>query len=571
MIRDILNSLKWSSRLGAKFFWAAPGATSGVVFFTLVSQLSMLLAFFLPLKVIILVGSDGIPRYFPPAFEQFDRDALIVSLSAAAIAFYGLYLLAERIVEFGGERGSKTLLARSRKMVLFENQDELAARAYKRHAEVIAGGVFLLLAAAILFWLYPSVALIAAGYVILVAVALLSALTVSPGFRTRLEDNLTGWMGVLSGIGFMLAFAYLVIDFLYLDPPGLIPAVIALLLSRQGFNRLSSLVSGLVRQRSQKAKLDALFFHKSAFVPEDDKKKETIWTLLTPERRQQWVPELIAEMYGEPAPEDLDIQWWQTDVANVGVLHCRALGKPSIFVKLFAPKRSAYALHEATLLADPPNGLPSPKWIGARQVRDFRCHVLEVPADLPARQGDKTRSVEELRKILLKTRTPQSLITRYQRSRPMLPQRLGEQMLERLNVVATDISTQKALDVLGNRLPNWRRQLARPQPAIVTRDLRPGNIVMTRAGPPLLIHWGKWALEPPGASWPVNHEHLKALAEIEGRLSLQKNSLLLAALSYEFERLFERQNYRAVIGLLPQISETIAAGGRFSDSDPSTY
>ncbi len=95
MIRDILDSLKWSSRLGAKFLWAVPTATSGVVLFTLVSQLSMLLAFFLPLKVIILLGSDGIPRYFPPAFEQFDRDALIVWLSIATVAFYALYLLAD--------------------------------------------------------------------------------------------------------------------------------------------------------------------------------------------------------------------------------------------------------------------------------------------------------------------------------------------------------------------------------------------------------------------------------------------------------------------------------------------
>ncbi|WP_019591832.1 phosphotransferase [Thioalkalivibrio sp. ALE20] len=553
MIRPILNSLKWSSRLGAKFFWAAPAATSGVVFFTLVSQLSMLLAFFLPLKVIILLGSDGIPRYFPPAFEQFDRDALIVSLSAATIAFYGLYLLAERIVEFGGERGSKTLLARSRKMVLFENQDELAARAYKRHAEVIAGSAFLLLALVILFWLYQSVALLAAGYVVAVGTLLLAALAMNEGLRRRIQDNLNGWMGVLAGIGFMLAFGYLVVDFLFLDPPGLIPAIIALLLARQGFNRLSSLVTGLVKQHDQKAKLDALFFHSSVFMPgqAQETNKETIWTLLTPEARQQWVSELIAEMYGEPAPEDLDIQWWQTDVANVGVLHCRTPGKPSIFVKLFAPKRTAYALHEAALLADPPQGLPSPQWIGATQVRGFHCHVLQVAEELPARQGDTAKGVEEIRLTLLQVALPQPLLTRYQRSRPMLWQRLNDSILERLRIAANDSQSLNALGQLRARLQDWRDQLAALPLAITTRDVRPGNIVMTEAGVPTLLHWGSWAMEPAGAGWPTKPQHLQALGG-------NSNGPVLAALSHELERLFERQRFSRALKLVPRVVGLLA-------------
>ena len=553
MIRPIFACLKWGSRLSAKFFWAAPAATSGVVFFTLVSQLSMLLAFFLPLKVIILLGSDGMPRYFPPAFEQFDRDMLIVSLTAATIAFYGLYLVAERVVEFGGERGSKTLLARSRKMVLFENQDALAARAYKRHAEIIAGSVFLTLALVILFWLYLGVALLVAGYVLVVGTVLLTALAISDSLLTRVKDNLSGWMGVLSGIGFMLAFAYLVIDFLFLDPPGLIPAIIALLLTRQGFNRLSRLVTGLAQQHDQKAKLDALFFHSSVFLPnqDQDNNKETIWTLLAPETRQQWVPELIAEMHGEPPPRDLDIQWWQTDVAHVGVLHCHTPGKPSVFVKLFAPKRSAYALHEATLLADPPIGLPGPQWVGATQVRGFHCHVLEIPEELPERQGDTAKGVDVIRQSLLQVPLPPPLLTRYQRSRPMLWQRLNDSMLERLQVAANNSQALDVISQLRGRLQDWRDQLAALPPAITTRDVRPGNIVMTETGAPILLHWGNWAIEPSGAGWPTKPKHLQALGE-------NAKGPVLAALSHELELLFERHRFSRALKLLPRIVGLLA-------------
>ncbi|WP_208854108.1 DUF308 domain-containing protein [Thioalkalivibrio sp. ALJ1] len=564
MIRDIFDSLKWSSRLGAKFFWAAPVATSGVVFFTLVSQLSMLLAFFLPLKVIILLGSDGIPRYFPPAFEQFDRNALIVWLSIATVAFYALYLLAERIVEFGGEWGSRSLLARSRKMVLFEYQDELAARAYKRHAEVIAGAVFLLLAVAVLFWLYPGVAFLVTGYLLIVTTVLISVLVVSTGFRSRFRQKMNGWLSILSGTGFMLAFAYLVIDFLYLDPPGLIPAIIALLLARQSLGRLSSLILRLMEQHSQKAKLGALFFHSTAFIPEGDGKQETIWTLLAPEARQDWVPKLLEGMIDEPVPAETEIQWWQTDLSHVGVLHCVVPGKRSLFVKLFAPRRASLALHEATLLADAPSGLPGLEWIGATEIQGFHCHVLQAPEELPERQGDTSRGLGDIRKALLLVSPPQALLTRYQRSRLMLWQRLHEGMLDRLQVAVTDSEMQGNLDALRTQLQAWRDQLAALPPTITSLGIRPGNIVLTRSGQACLIHWGRWMIEPAGACWPGKPKSLPAFEETSDMISCPPEGMMLAALSFEFEQLFDRQRYSRALRLVPRILRSLGPQQQFA-------
>lgn len=256
-------------------------------------------------------------------------------------------------------------------------------------------------------------------------------------------------------------------------------------------------------------------------------------------------------MYGEPAPKDLDIQWWQTDVVNVGVLHCRTPGKPSIFVKLFAPKRSAYALHEATLLADPPNGLPSPQWIGATQVRGFHCHVLQVAEELPIRQGDTAKGVEEIRQALLQVPPPQSLLTRYQRSRPMLWQRVNDSMLERLRIAASDSQALSALAQLRARLQDWRDQLAALPLAITTRDVRPGNIVMTEAGAPTLLHWGSWAIEPAGAGSPTKPEQLQILEE-------HAAASALAALSHELESLIDHQRFSPAVALAPRLVGLLA-------------
>ena len=80
----ILMSLRWAVSIGSKLIRVAPGYTFSVIIFTLISQVSMLLAFFLPLKVIILLGSSRIPRYFPESWKSFDHDQLVITLAVAA-------------------------------------------------------------------------------------------------------------------------------------------------------------------------------------------------------------------------------------------------------------------------------------------------------------------------------------------------------------------------------------------------------------------------------------------------------------------------------------------------------
>ena len=72
----------------------------------MLSQIAALLAFFLPLKVVILLGSEGFPRYFPQAWAAYDRDMLVASLCAATEVFYVLHWLADRIIQWGTDAGS---------------------------------------------------------------------------------------------------------------------------------------------------------------------------------------------------------------------------------------------------------------------------------------------------------------------------------------------------------------------------------------------------------------------------------------------------------------------------------
>lgn len=68
----VFAALRWSLSIGSKFFNVVPKATLSVIFFSLVSQVTILLAFLLPLKILMLLGSAGIPHYFPDVFEDLE-------------------------------------------------------------------------------------------------------------------------------------------------------------------------------------------------------------------------------------------------------------------------------------------------------------------------------------------------------------------------------------------------------------------------------------------------------------------------------------------------------------------
>jgi hypothetical protein len=73
---------------------------------TLISQISTLLAFFLPLKVVILLGSDRMPRYIPEALAALGHDALDRGPQYRDRGlFRGVYLLAERAIAWVTVRG----------------------------------------------------------------------------------------------------------------------------------------------------------------------------------------------------------------------------------------------------------------------------------------------------------------------------------------------------------------------------------------------------------------------------------------------------------------------------------
>lgn len=201
MLGGLPSAIRWILSLSRRLLSVVPGFTLYSVAATLVSQFALLLAFVLPLKVILLLGSEGIPSYFPEQFKLFDRQTLILALSSLAMLLYLVHLFAERLIGVCLAGGARNLLLRSRKMVLFDNQDEVATRGYQRYSRGLASLVFVLIFFPLLVWLSPALGGVFAGYMTVLLLGGLIACASSEALRERWSRDFgglacdNGWIG----------------------------------------------------------------------------------------------------------------------------------------------------------------------------------------------------------------------------------------------------------------------------------------------------------------------------------------------------------------------------------------
>lgn len=560
-----VNIVRWVLALGGKFLRIVPGTTALVVTATLMSQLAMLAASLLPLKVLMLLGSSGIPAYFPGFLAGFDRNVLVVALSVAAGICFLLHLLAERLVRIGADQGAQRLLAHERKMILFDDQDEFAARSYRRYAYALACSAFVLLALALLTVVYPGFALLAAVYVPLVALALGVGRRCSPRLAERLRSGRKPVFAVASGIGFLCGFVWLVVDFMGSAPPGLLSALIGLLLLRQLFSRASDAAVEIGNLYGQRVNLNALFFHRQVLLRAADE-VEGIWSLFEPERRAEWAGSALNELASVSSPASIDTQWRQTGIRNVLALEARVPDddRSDWLLRLFDQNCSALAVHEATLLGAVPAGsLPAPVFLGATRVGDFHCHGFQCSGLRRVPPAEVAVAVSNMMKRLLEAEPPPDLAARYERSHPYLWQRIDRRTFARLLLPAERPEQREAVMALDSAWDEICAVLRGLPLVFLNPELNGETLRYDAQGMPVAVYWGRWSLDPLGSAWPVHDKGLAELgASLEAAIERGHRSALrnvsaaharLSARVCALEQLITRQHYAQALDLIPPL------------------
>lgn len=562
----VLRSLRWLLSLGKKIGRVAFGHTLLIVCLTLVSQVAALLAAFLPLKVVILLGSEGIPKYLPPDLAALGRETLIGLLCLGTLGVFVLHLFAERVISVITVWGAGRLLQRSHKMALFDNQEELARDAYLRFSRIVAAAVFVFISVFSLAVFYPAMAAVQLVYLLLVTLIFAAVISFNVELERRLTHvpaKLVALVNLLSGLGFFVAFGFLVTDFLLWSPPSVIFGIVALLLSRQMFQKAASLVVDVNVLLRQRARLDALFFHGKVLMPALSNEQASLWNLMMPARRADWVKPLLQE-YTNYTDGPINFSWQQTAVLNSACLRVEAGNKVYLF-KLFAANRNAVAIHESTLMLESLPGLPALPLQGVTQVEGLQCLIYECPSEPGLEIKNLIPVVAKLNAKLMAVLPPESLKMLYQRSRPMLWQRLDLQALSNLELAVASSNDQKIFKQLLDVYPLMISRLRELPLYIHVPDIQPADLYHHADGRVFFINWTRWALEPIGAGWLIFGIWFNELAVVfEGAKSAcpalsdyHLEHVELAALCFALDQHCQRQQYSQALALAPQILERL--------------
>lgn len=597
LIANCSAVLAWLFSFVGRLLRAAPLQVLASILASLCSQLFQIVAFLLPLKVMILLGSPGVPGYFPRFLASIERERLILLLSAIAVLLYLMHLAMDFIGATLARVGSERLILQPQEGEELERQQKVALSMYQSVITVASGLVFALCLLAFLGAFNVQVLAVVLGYFLAIILVGALVLGLSSALLARVVAQFRRVIDVLAACGFLLVFGFLVVGFLYGEAEGLLLGILTLLLCRQMFSRLAMALKSVERLYAHRERallaLGGLHIDEfddelsSDFLERADEPaglldggggaliadrsgvgQPPFWSLVAPEQCSAWIREALSAVGVSSGQMHIE----QLEVGRKGelALHlaCAGLGQRAehFLFKAFNRKESKRVNHAAALLAQYP-GHVAVKLQAVIERDGFAVHLYEWAEH--ARQVEDIQAVCACREQAFIEScawpVPQAILG--DRLSGSLIERCGPGLWARCQAFSRwlDVDTRQLVDAFVAaplRLPRALRELPL---RLYNPDITLGNIY-SLGGTPKALRWENWCLEPIGSGWPLELglERLdqafgRACASSEELGELSAMQVRLAALAFAFEERCARWAYLSAFALLRELSETLEA------------
>lgn len=596
VIAGCSSVLAWLSSFIRRLLRVAPLQVVASILVSLCSQLFQIIAFLLPLKVMILLGSPGVPRYFPQFLAGIERERLILLLAGVAVLSYLTHLLMDYIGATLARVGSERLILQVQEGEALGRQRKIARSLYLGVIAAASGAVFAL---GVLFFLgifNTLLLLVVLGYFL--AVFLLGSLVLGcyPALHDRVVTQFRRVVDVLAACGFLLVFGALVAGFLYGDAEGLLLGILTLLLCRQMFSRLAIALKSVERlyghrERALEAlgglRMDELddelsgdFLERAdepiglidggsgALMPDRNRPRHSpFWSMVVPERCATWIQETLAAV-GVRARET---RIAQLDTGRPGelALHlaCTEEGHSAehFLFKAFNRKEAKRVRRAAAMLSLYP-GEAAPRLRAVNERDGFASHLYEWTEH--ARQTEDIQAVFACREQAFIEScgwpVPETLLDDLAEN---LAERCGPTLWARCQAFSRwqDIDTRQLVDAFAAVPLRLQSALEQLPLRLHNPDITLGNTYVL-GGVPKALRWENWALEPVGSGWPLELG-LERLDQVFARIressedlrSLSTLQVRLAALAFAFEERCSRWAYLDAFALLGELRDTLDA------------
>jgi hypothetical protein len=598
LIANCSAVLAWLFSFVGRLLRAAPLQVLASILASLCSQLFQIVAFLLPLKVMILLGSPGVPGYFPGFLASIERERLILLLSALAVLLYLMHLAMDFIGATLARIGSERLILQPQEGEELDRQQKVALSMYQSVITVASGLVFALCVLGFLGAFNVQVLAVVLGYFL--AIILVGALVL--GFSSALLERVVAQfrrvIDVLAACGFLLVFGFLVVGFLYGEAEGLLLGILTLLLCRQMFSRLAMALKSVERLYGHRER--ALLALGGLHIDEFDDELSgdfleradgsaglldggggalianrraaglpPFWNLVAPEQCSAWIREALSAA-GESTSQ-MHIEQLDVDRNGELALHLACSGEghsaEHFLFKAFNRKEAKRVRRAAAMLSLYP-GEAAPRLRAVIERDGFASHLYEWAEH--ARQTEDIRAVFACREQAFIEAcvwpVPEALLGDRLVSGSLVD-RCGATLWARCQAFSRwlDVETRQLVDAFAAEPLRLQGAIGELPLRLYNPDITLGNIY-TLGSALKALRWESWTVEPIGSGWPLelglerlDQSFAHACTNSEELREFSAMQVRVAALAFAFEERCARWAYLSAFALLRELRETLDA------------
>lgn len=549
--------LVWMNLLLGRILSVSPFRFLASIALSLAAQLAMVVSFFLPLKIVFLLGSEQVPSYLNGVVPISSVSELIVILMILSALSYFVFIGANRYAEALSSEGAQRLVEATSKLTLFQNQDELALRSYLRVGNFFAAVLFLAFSLTVFLVFYFNLFLI----FLLCGAGLLGVLfvlfRVSPRSRASIEKTPGPFISQVYGVFFIVLFSVMVVDIVLWSDVGFYVSLICLLLVRQLLQRMTTATIDSVLLFRQIEQVNSIFLdadlqgaghsnHKAAPL------LDTLSDGLLLEFVRQVLSRLDRKLDDRDSDADFEVVYLQSSL--VDVLSLLVKGEAGdVIIKVFHDRHKLLATRESDLmlsLADDDFFLSELKVI--ESVEGYRVHAFQLPTRLECRH-DLTfkQRRDEFRVRCFSARPDIQFVERYRLSHSML----GRRVSDIARVLRFPMFKELFAEYSTANLVSLSQTILDELPiTLCPSDITDDSLIVLEGGAVMNLHWERWAFEPMGFGLTLPEldlPHLRMLLDRSGLNDIQAEKVRLCGLLCIVEQQVKNQK-------LDKVKETVS-------------
>jgi hypothetical protein len=552
---------QWFVRVMGTFFRIRPYTTFAVIIASSIGSIARILSFLLPLKVILLAGSDGVPRYFQFFVHPEEKMGWIIGLSILAVISYFLALILEALVNRLSRDAGNEIMMGANHMTFLKNQEEAAQGYYTDFCDICASLLFLAVSALVFILLNPWLFFFLSGLIFSQFILSSWALRghhINPGpFKAFVQDRLKNYLKILSSVNFLAAFLFILAPFLIGAGGNILVGIISIVLIRRSFGFMSSSVYKSVGLAQDKDKVDALIFPDIQLQEVQSKDGLALRDLFHKQARQSLVEKELNRAF--VLSGTVDVHWKDSPVKKVSMFTIRTNSNEQSYDKyyqlqVFSPKLIQLLEDEDFLFRYfARDHLKAPRLVTRFKQPPFECQICEYGFGKTVSPQDWKTLNQSLLKHYWSCQPPEELINAYKTSRTLLSQRLNDELVSRLIVAVDNEEEAEMLRDFQVSLKGTRERLNRIPLYVHNPDISPDNVIQDNEGQVFVMTWGDWSLEPVGAKLSLNIEEKRIEELIENMRKFRSDvpddfgpeMPAFAALCGQLEKEINQSSYKA--------------------------